>query len=186
MLTCPVSSCTRRQGSQHPASSASPSSRQLGSASAQSRCASDTAGDDADVRPCLRMILVALDSCSMHVTSSPTAGKRHQLAQSPTASQPEGSCLAHAVQGSYSPLFLSKADLDLAVENVFSLRDTKREAATQAQFKAASQDLAVAEAAVRPCPPYTATGGSADTLHDMPTTACGVAPKRQCRHRQCS
>ena len=56
---------------------------------------------------------------------------------------------AALTQGSYSPLFLSKADLDLAVENVFSLRDTKREAATQGQFKAASQDLAVAEAAVR-------------------------------------
>ena len=34
------------------------------------------------------------------------------------------------------------------MENVFSLRDVKREASTQAQFRVASQELAVAEAAV--------------------------------------
>ena len=50
------------------------------------------------------------------------------------------------------------------MENVFSLRDTKREAATQAQFKAASQDLAVAEATVLPAPPgvWHASAGRAD------------------------
>ncbi len=67
----------------------------------------------------------------------------------------------------YTPLFLAKEDLDVAVGAAFSQRESAREAATRNKAAAAEDEVESARTAVRHPP-----------SPDVPQTSCRFTPKR--------